>query len=133
MALNQRALYDYVGLLQAAGLLRLLGAKSSGVSIISKPEKLYLDNSNLFAIFCNQPKAGTVRETFFASMLSYHHTLNYPKSGDFLVDEQYVFEIGGKSKTKQQIKAETAAWVVADGLEIGVERKIPLWLFGFLY
>ena len=38
--------------------------------------------------------------SFLASMLSYHHTLNYPKSGDFLVDEQYVFEIGGKSKTK---------------------------------
>lgn len=131
--LNQKTLYKYLGLLQAAGLLRLLGAKSSGVSIISKPEKLYLDNSNLFAIFCNQPKTGTVRETFFASMLSYQHNLNYPKSGDFLVDEQYVFEIGGKSKTKQQIKAETAAWVVADGLETGAAGKIPLWLFGFLY
>ena len=62
-------------------------------------------------------------------MLSYHHTLNYPKNGDFLVDGQYVFEIGGKAKTKQQIKDETAA----DGLEIGGEGKIPLWLFGFLY
>ncbi|HRJ54608.1 MAG TPA: AAA family ATPase [Candidatus Thiothrix moscowensis] len=131
--LNQKTLYKYLGLLQAAGLLRLLGAKSSGVSIISKPEKLYLDNTNLFAVFCNQPKAGTLRETFFASMLSYHHTLNYPKSGDFLVDGQYVFEVGGKSKSKKQIKDEAAAWVVADGLEIGVEGKIPLWLFGFLY
>ena len=131
--LNQKTLYKYLGLLQAAGLLRLLGAKSSGVSIISKPEKLYLDNTNLFAVFCNQPKAGTLRETFFASMLSYHHTLNYPKSGDFLVDGQYVFEVGGKAKSKKQIKDETAAWVVADGLEIGVEGKIPLWLFGFLY
>jgi hypothetical protein len=131
--LNQKTLYKYLGLLQAGGLLRLLGAKSSGVSIISKPEKLYLDNTNLFAVFCNQPKAGTLRETFFASMLSYQHTLNYPKSGDFLVDGQYVFEVGGKSKTKKQIKDETAAWVVADGLEIGVEGKIPLWLFGFLY
>ena len=66
-------------------------------------------------------------------MLSYHHMLNYPKSGDFLVDGQYVFEVGGKAKSKKQIKDETAAWVVADGLEIGVEGKIPLWLFGFLY
>lgn len=39
--LNQKTLYKYLGLLQAAGLLRLLGAKSSGVSIISKPEKLF--------------------------------------------------------------------------------------------
>lgn len=131
--LNQKTLYKYLGLLQAAGLLRLLGAKSSGISIISKPEKLYLDNTNLFSVFCNQPKAGTLRETFFASMLSYQHALSYPKSGDFRVDDRYVFEIGGKSKSKKQIKDETTAWVVADGLEIGVGDKIPLWLFGFLY
>ncbi len=131
--LNQKTLYKYLGLLQAAGLLRLLGAKSSGVSIISKPEKLYLDNTNLFSVFCNQPKAGTLRETFFASMLSYRHTLNYPKSGDFIVDGRYTFEIGGKSKSNKQIKGEQAAWVVADGLEIGMDDKIPLWLFGFLY
>ena len=66
-------------------------------------------------------------------MLSYHHMLNYPKSGDFLVNGQYVFEVGGRTKTKKQIKDETAAWVVTDGLEIGGEGKIPLWLFGFLY
>lgn len=131
--LNQKTLYKYLGLLQAAGLLRLLGAKSSGVSIISKPEKLYLDNTNLFSVFCEQPKAGTLRETFFASMLSYQHRLNYPKGGDFMVDERYVFEVGGKSKSKKQIKDEAAAWVVSDGLEIGVDGKIPLWLFGFLY
>lgn len=131
--LNQKTLYKYLGLLQAAGLLRLLGAKSSGVSIISKPEKLYLDNTNLFSVFCDQPNAGTLRETFFASMLSYQHTLNYPKGGDFMVDERYIFEVGGKSKSKKQIKDEDAAWVVADGLEIGVDGKIPLWLFGFLY
>lgn len=133
VGLNQKTLYKYLGLLQAAGLLRLLGAKSSGISIISKPEKLYLNNTNLFAVFCEQPKAGTLRETFFASMLAYQHTLSYPKSGDFLVDEQYVFEVGGRSKTAQQVKAEAAAWVVADGLEMGAARKIPLWLFGFVY
>jgi predicted AAA+ superfamily ATPase len=133
VGLNQKTLYKYLGLLQAAGLLRLLGAKSSGVSIISKPERLYLDNTNLFSVFCDQAKAGTLRETFFASMLSYRHTLNYPKGGDLMVDGRYVFEVGGKSKSKKQIKDEDTAWVVADGLEIGVEGKIPLWLFGFLY
>ncbi|MGB1008701.1 MAG: ATP-binding protein, partial [Thiolinea sp.] len=118
--LNQKTLYKYLGLLQTAGLLRLLGAKSSGVSIISKPDKLYLNNTNLFSVFCDRPKAGTLRETFFASTLSYQHTLNYPKGGDFIVDERYVFEVGGRSKSKKQIKDEQLAWVVADGLEIGV-------------
>lgn len=131
--LNQKTLYKYLGLLQAAGLLRVLGAKSSGISLISKPEKLYLNNTNLFSVFCEQPSAGTVRETFFASMLAYQHTLNYPKSGDFTVDERYLFEIGGKSKTRKQLQQAEEAWVVADNLEVGAERKIPLWLFGFLY
>ncbi len=133
VGLNQKTLYKYLGLLQAAGLLRLLGAKSSGVSIISKPDKLYLNNTNLFSVFCEQPKTGTLRETFFTSMVSYQHTLNYPKGGDFIVDEQYVFEVGGCSKTQKQIKDAESGWVVADDIEIGVERKIPLWLFGFLY
>ena len=131
--LNQRTLYKYLGILQAAGLLQILGAKSSGVSIISKPEKLYLDNTNLFSIFCDSPKKGTIRETFFASSLSYGHSLNYPKSGDFTVDEKYTFEVGGKDKSFKQLKDIKDGYVVSDGIEVGVDNKIPLWLFGFLY
>ena len=133
VGLNQKTVYKYLGLLQAAGLLRILGAKASGITIISKPEKLYLDNTNLFSVFCGESKAGTRRETFFASMLSYQHTLNYPKGGDFMVDERYIFEVGGRSKSNKQIKHLDEAWIVSDDLEIGTGRKIPLWLFGFLY
>ena len=131
--LNRRTLYKYLGLLQAAGLIRLLGAKSNGVSIISKPEKLYLDNTNLFSIFCDTPKEGTVRETFFASQLAYEHRLNYPKQGDFMIDERYVFEIGGAGKSDSQIKNVPQSYVVADNIEIGAFKTVPLWLFGFLY
>jgi len=131
--LNQRALYKYLGILQAAGLIRILGAKSSGVSIISKPEKLYLDNTNLFSIFCDSPKTGTIRETFFASLVSYEHNINYPKSGDFILDNKYTFEVGGKDKSFKQLKDVKQGYVVADDIEIGSDKKIPLWLFGFIY
>lgn len=131
--LNQRTLYKYLGILQAAGLIRILGAKSSGISIISKPEKLYLDNTNLFSIFCDSPKIGTFRETFFASSVSYDHNINYPKSGDFILDEKYTFEIGGKDKSFKQLKDAEDGYVVADDIEIGIDKKIPLWIFGFLY
>lgn len=133
VGLNQRTLYKYLGILQAAGLIRILGAKSSGISIISKPEKLYLDNTNLFTIFCDTPKIGTIRETFFASSVSYQHTISYPKSGDFILDEKYTFEIGGKDKNFKQLKDVQQGYVVADDIEIGVDKKIPLWMFGFLY
>jgi len=131
--LNQRTLYKYLGILQAAGLIRILGAKSSGVSIISKPEKLYLDNTNLFSIFCDSPKIGTIRETFFASSVSYEHSINYPKSGDFILDDKHTFEVGGKDKSFKQLKDLKEGYVVADNIEIGIDNKIPLWLFGFLY
>jgi len=131
--LNQRTLYKYLGILQAAGLIRILGAKSNGVSIISKPEKLYLDNTNLFSIFCNNPKKGTIRETFFASQTSYEHTLSYPKSADFILDDKYTFEVGGKDKSFKQLKNVEDGFVVSDDIEIGVNKKIPLWLFGFIY
>lgn len=131
--LNQRTLYKYLGILQAAGLIRILGAKSSGISIISKPEKLYLDNTNLFSILCDSLKIGTLRETFFASSVSYEHNINYPKSGDFILDEKYTFEIGGRDKSFKQIKDVKQGFVVADDIEIGIDNKIPLWLFGFIY
>ncbi len=134
IGLNQRTIYKYLGILQSAELIHILGAKSSGVSIISKPEKLYLNNTNLFAIFCQKPKIGTIRETFFTSQLSFLHTINYPKNGgDFIIDEKYTMEIGGESKTKQQIKGIENSYLVLDNIETGAGDKIPLWLFGFLY
>jgi predicted AAA+ superfamily ATPase len=132
--LNQKTLYKYLWILQSAGLIRILGAKSSGISIISKPEKLYLDNTNLFNILCDMPKDGTLRETFFASALSYRHTLSYPKNGgDFMVDDIYTFEVGGRYKTNKQIKNIDDSFIVSANIEIGTTNKIPLWLFGFIY
>ena len=75
---------------------------------------------------------GTIRELFFKSML-FKYDLSIPKKGDFLVDEKYLFEIGGKNKGFKQIKDVENSFVVADDIEIGFGNKIPLWLFGFLY
>ena len=94
---------------------------------------MYLDNTNLFSIFCDNPKKGTIRETFFASSVAYEHTINYPKSGDFILNEKLTFEIGGKDKNFKQLKDAENGYVVADDIEIGTGKKIPLWLFGFLY
>ena len=67
------------------------------------------------------------------NMLTFDHKLLYPKQGDFLVDERFTFEIGGKDKGFKQIKDMDNSFVVADDIEVGFGNKIPLWLFGFLY
>ena len=51
----------------------------------------------------------------------------------FLIDGQYHFEIGGKGKTRKQIRNLDKAYVVKDDIEVGHENVIPLWMFGFLY
>jgi hypothetical protein len=66
-------------------------------------------------------------------MLYKKHTLNYVDRDDFLVDEKFTVEIGGKNKNFNQIKDIQNSFVVADDIEIGLGAKIPLYLFGFLY
>ncbi|MGF1586296.1 MAG: hypothetical protein ACFCUM_13305 [Bacteroidales bacterium] len=55
------------------------------------------------------------------------------KKGDFLVNNSLVFEIGGRNKKPIQTKDIENAWTCLDDIETGFARKIPLWLFGFLY
>ena len=74
-----------------------------------------------------------MRETFFINQLSYNHIVEYPNNGDFWVDKKFLFEIGGKSKSGKQIKDTSNAYIAADNIEYGFDKKIPLWLFGMLY
>ena len=67
------------------------------------------------------------------NQVSNGHTLTYPKKGDFLVDDRWLFEVGGRGKGFDQIKDVPDSFVVNDGVEIGFRNKIPLWLFGLLY
>ena len=76
---------------------------------------------------------GTMRETFCASMLAKGHKIAMPEKGDIVADKQYLFEVGGKSKGFGQIAKIPNSYVVADGIDMGFENKIPLWMFGLLY
>src|SRR5262249_26041492 len=98
------------------------------------PEKIYLDNPNqIHALSLGNHNVGTQREIFFLDMLSFKHKIAVAMKGDFLVDHTYVFEIGGRKKSFEQIKSEKEAFLAIDDTEKGVGAKIPLWLFGFLY
>jgi len=59
--------------------------------------------------------------------------ITVPAQGDFLVEDKFPFEIGGKAKKRSQIRGIEEAYVVRDDIEVGFDKDIPLWLFGFLY
>lgn len=119
--------------LEHAGLVKLLAADYESLNNLSSPEKIYCDNTNLMYALVSRADVGTARETFFINQVSNGHRLTYPKRGDFLIDDRYLFEIGGKGKTFKQIASLPNSYVVNDGVDVGFGNKIPLWIFGFLY
>ena len=129
---DYRSLYRYLDYLHKSKIVTLMRPKTRGDNIFTKPQKIYFNNSNLYYAYCNNPNIGTIREIFFKSML-FEHSLLIAKKGDFLVDEKYIFEIGGKKKSFKQIEDLPNSYVISDDIKIGSGNRIPLWLFGFLY
>jgi len=130
---NYKGLYRFIEYLNRAKIFTTLKPKAKGDSILTKPDKIYLNNTNLHFAYCPNSNIGTLREVFIASMLQNRHDIEVAKKGDFLVDEKYILEVGGKRKKYKQIANIKNSFVVADDIEIGSGNKIPLWLFGFLY
>ncbi|MBF0266385.1 MAG: ATP-binding protein [Gammaproteobacteria bacterium] len=133
VGISKSTLYKYINYLSDAELLRHITHEGKRFNAIRKPDKLYLANTNLFSALCLNSDIGTIRETLFAAMLSPKHSLYYVLHGDFLIDEKYTVEIGGKNKSFEQIKHIPDAFLVIDDIEYGFGNKIPLWIFGFLY
>jgi predicted AAA+ superfamily ATPase len=132
--INRTTLLNYLIYLDEIGLTRNLYKDSNGISQLQKPNKIYLENTNLsYNLAKENVNTGNNRETFFANQIAYKNVLEYTEPADFLVNNKYVFEIGGKTKGKSQINQIENAFIIADNIEFGYQNKIPLWLFGFLY
>jgi predicted AAA+ superfamily ATPase len=132
--IHRNTLLSYLYYLQEVRLTNHLHKDISGINRLQKPEKIYLENTNLaYTLAKNNTDIGNMRETFFLNQLSYNHIVEYPNSGDFWVDKKFLFEIGGKNKSDKQIKDTYSAYIAADDIEYGFGKKIPLWLFGMLY
>jgi predicted AAA+ superfamily ATPase len=128
------SLLKYLYLLHKAHIVRWISKEAWGINFMNKPDKLYLDNTNIaYALNYDTVNIGSIRETFFVNQISVNHKLIYSKNGDFLVDDKFTFEVGGKNKTAKQIQGIDNAYLVQDDIEFGSKGRIPLWMFGFIY
>jgi len=135
IGVSRVSLLGYFQYLQRARMLNLLYSDESGVKKLQKPDKVYLENTNLMHVMSLEPiQSGTERETFVVSQLrAAGHRVEYSQHGDILVDSKYTIEIGGKSKQAKQIASIADAYIASDNIEYPLGQKIPLWMFGFLY
>lgn len=130
---SRNQLMKFFTLLSEGSILRTLMDATTQPKRASKPEKILFDNPSVMQALGIMNKAGTVRESFVASMLSSTGRLYAAKEGDFLLDRTYLFEVGGKGKGFSQIADKPNSFVIADDIETGIGNKIPMWLLGFLY
>lgn len=134
VGLSRNSLVTAIKMLERAGLVNELYKSTTGIGVLTKPEKLYLNNTSLIYALANENyNIGNVRETFVLNQLKGLHKVNLPENGDFLIEDKIIIEVGGKSKSKKQIADVSNAYIAKDQIEIGFNNIIPVWLFGFLY
>lgn len=133
LGISRNALPDFIEFLEKAGLVQSLRNKATGMKLLEKVEKLYLQNPNLaYALGATPPDVGSVRETLFLAWLKPFLPVTSSPISDFVVEGR-TFEIGGKNKGRQQLHDAAEGYVVKDDIEYAFRHTIPLWHFGFLY
>lgn len=138
LGIDHKTVEHYLSMLVSVGLLREMSPFEGGSVGLRKPVKAFLNHTNLMHTlqqYLGQPVVkGTERELFFIqSLQNAGIPLFCSKQGDYRTREA-LFEIGGKNKTRAQIKGlQEPAYLVKDEILHPLKGEIPLFLFGFLY
>ncbi len=132
--LHRQTVLQYFQYLEKARMIKLVNQPERFISRLQKPDKIFLDNPNLFyALNPEMLNTGNLRETFALNQLCANHEVFLHEKADFLVDNKFIIEIGGKNKDTRQVRGFDNSFVFMDDIEIGHHNRIPLWLLGFLY
>lgn len=130
LKISEPTLHSYIKILGNTDIFKVLEKVSKKIS--KKPKKLLFSNTNILYAYADRVgimiDIGVVRETFFVSCFD---KIYYSDIGDFVVQD-YVFEVGGKSKSFEQIKDMPDSYLVIDTNFTAHPKKIPLWLFGLM-
>lgn len=130
---TRNTLISFLHHLEDLRIINSLYHSVSGIGVLQKPEKIFLHHPNLqYALAYSDTDIGSIRESFFINQVDAIKKVTYTSEGDFAVGRD-LFEVGGKDKQQRQLKNFKRSFIAADGIEIGHEHKIPLWMFGLLY
>ncbi len=134
LEINKNTVLSYLSSMNRAELLYLLYTDNKSVTKMQKPDKIYIQNTNILYALSSQINLGTIRECFVVNQLSPQHVVEYGKDkGDFKIDGKITFEVGGKEKSFQQIANVANSYILADNLDFPIGKKLPIWLIGLIY
>lgn len=138
LQIDNKTAEHYLAILEKTGLVKFLYSYAHGNQLLTKPNKVYLDNTTLLyamnAYLSSDIEVGTVRElALFQFAKGAGLPIFHADKGDFILGKMEI-EVGGKNKTTKQIKdVKGEKCLVKDGIGIGSKGVVPLYLLGFLY
>ncbi len=137
---DRNKLMEYLDLLQKADLLYKINYPQSKKGSMSKPDKIYLNNPNLYyALDQYNSNIGATREAFVLNQLKavdYETRLHISADYEVTLKQNKgnaVFEVGGKDKKAKQIEGVESGILLVDDTPLGYGNRMPLYLLGFLY
>ncbi len=137
LGVDHKTVQSYLQMLEDTSLIHSLKLGHTGKAALRSPDKVLLENANLYHAIAVESgfdaNPGSLRETFFVNALrGAGIPVQYSKEGDYRAAGK-VFEIGGRNKTRKQLKGLRNGFLVKDGPLTGAPGEIPLYLFGFLW
>jgi predicted AAA+ superfamily ATPase len=136
LSIDDKTVMTYLHALQQTGLINLIYPDAIGNQLLRRPDKVLLNNTNLQFALVGKLDAdidiGNMRELYFVQAIkSSGQEIFYSDVGDYIVAGK-IMEIGGKNKTRRQVKGLDAI-LVKDNIATAQLNTIPLHYFGMLY
>ena len=134
VGIGRNRILQFLDYLNSAGLINLLNSARKTDSIMSKPDKIFMENTNIiYALGLGIAHAGTIREIYAMNALSTTEEVHTPLKGDFMINHTDIAEVGGKNKNFKQIYDMPNSYLLKDGIAVGGTDVMPLWCLGLLY
>ena len=129
---SRATVMNYIKYLTDARLLNMI--YPVGEDFPKKPSKVMLHNSNLlYAIYPIHVEKQEAMETFFVNSMWKDHKVNQNSHDNYyMVDEHLKFRVCD-ADAHGKIRYSPDTIYARYNTEVGKDKKIPLWLFGFLY
>jgi len=132
IGISRPSLLRAFDLLERARILQSLHKPNLGIGALTKPEKLYLSNTNLaYALGEENVNVGSLRETFFANQLNVSSQVNLVPKSDFIIDKNPRLKLSGKIKVEFRFKESHLHSLLKMILHMGLVATFHCGYLGF--
>ncbi|MDD3569360.1 MAG: AAA family ATPase [Bacteroidales bacterium] len=134
IGVHRNTLIGYFFHLEKAKLISLIYPAGTSISILQKPERVYLSNANLAHLLSAiQPERSTVAQSFATNHLSALYPVTLINRNTFEIDTSWHLVVSIPNQRIRRTPTDRTIFTFADGYEVGTSSKIPLWTLGLLY